>query len=215
MSKLSYYYALRRRAARPQGIVLGPLRTLRYDDQDSAFFTYAGTWYQANEDWPGGSYQNTVTYRAAVVPTEALPTLTTKVLTFGGDPSEGIAFWGAAEDSGQIRFFMRALDSETNPGWVEFGPPFGTYTISWVWKATTPRPDDRPEADANYAGSFIGQSHYTRLNNPGLVHVHGMPAGRYQFMIQKPANTDDPNDNGNKALYFDGATVYTRVTGYS
>ncbi|HET9504173.1 MAG TPA: hypothetical protein VFO93_11575 [Hymenobacter sp.] len=214
MSKLSYYYALRRRIARPP-IVLGPLRTLRYDDQDYSFFTYAGTWFKANHEWPGGSYQNTVTHRAAVVPTEALPTLTTQVITFGGDPSEGIAFWGAAEDSGQIRFFMRALDSETNSDWVPFGAPFGTYCLSWVWRATAPRSDDRPEADANYDNNFMGQSYYSRLGSPGLVHVHGMPAGRYQFMVQKPANTTDPNDNGDKALYFDGATVYTRDANFA
>ncbi len=209
MSKLSYYYALRRRTARPP-IVLGPLRTLRYDDQDYTFFTYVGTWYKANNDWPGGSYQNTVTYRAAVVPTEAMPTLTTKVITFGGDPSEGIAFWGAAEDSGQLRFFIRALDSKTNPDWVQFGPPFGTYSLNWVWKATATRSDDRPEVDTNYNNSFMGQSYYSHLGSPGLVRVHGMPAGRYQFRMQKPVNTADPNDNGDKALYFDGATIYTQ-----
>lgn len=193
-----------------RAVVAGPLRTLRYDDQDTSFFTYTGTWYvYRGGDWGGGAYGNTVTYRAAVVPSEApLPLLVTKVIPFSGTPEEGIIFWGAAEDGGQIVFFIRALDSKTNAGWVQFGPSFGTYTTSWQWN-TTNRPDNRPEADANYAGSFIGQSYYSRLSNPGIVRVHGLPAGRYQFMLQKPANTTDPGDNGNKAFYFDGATVET------
>jgi hypothetical protein len=192
-------------------VPLPPLRTLDVDDQDFTFFTYTGTWYYyRGPDWPGGVKNNTGTSRAAVVPTETTPLVDTPVLRFRGSPEEGIDFYGAGEDDGKASFYIRALDSATNTGWVAFGPPLGSYCYRYEWNPNVAE-DSRPENVKNYANSFRGQNIYYRLGDPGLIQVRGFPAGRYQFRLQKDANTTDPNSNGNRATYFDGVTVYTRA----
>jgi hypothetical protein len=188
-----------------------PLRTLNFDDQDYTFFTYTGLWtFYQGANWPGGTTNNTGTSRAAVVPTETTPLADTAVVRFRGTAEEGIDFYGAGEDDGKVRFFIRALDSTTNTGWVAFGPPIGSYCYRYEWNPATAQ-DSRPENDQNYANSFRGQNIYYRLATPGLIQLRGFPAGRYQFRLQKDANTTDPNANGNRATYFDGVTVYTRA----
>lgn len=187
-----------------------PLRTLAFDDQDYSFFTYTGTWYRFNgTGWPGGASGNAVSYRAAVVPSEPLPVLETAVVRFRGTPEEGLDFRGATEDGGQLLLFIRALDSPTDSGWVQFGPPIGSLSYRYQWRPEAPRTS--PQDVANYANTYLGQSYYSSLASPGIVQVWGLPAGRYQFQLRKVANTTDPNDNGNKATYFDGAVLQTRA----
>jgi hypothetical protein len=188
-----------------------PLRTLAFDDQDYSFFTYAGTWRTfAGTGWPGGAYANTVTFRAAVVPSEPTPTADTAIVRFRGTPEEGLDLLGSSEDGGPMSFFIRALDSATNTGWVPFGPALVTYCYRYEWSPTVAQ-DSRPENVHNYANSFIGQNNYGHLATPGLLQLRGLPAGRYQFRLEKPANTNDLNDNGNRATYFDGLMLYTRA----
>jgi hypothetical protein len=106
-------------------------------------------------------------------------------------------------------FFIRALDSRTNSGWVQFGAGIGSYCYLYQWQ-TTGRQDDNLGNTLNYYVTYQGQNLYSHLATPGLIQLRGLPAGRYQFREQKTANTTDPNANGNRATYRDGAIVYTR-----
>jgi hypothetical protein len=215
MSYLRAYYAALLASATPApplDYTLDPLRQLFFDDQNFSFFSHTGYWsFYVGPDWPGGARANTGTSRAAVVPSETTPTITSGIVAFAGTAEEGMDWLGAAEGGGPIYLQIKVLDGPFTADWTTFGPAIDTLTYRYSWKPTNIRSDDNPVFSDNYESAYLGQSYYSHLNDPGIIQLRGMPAGRYQFRILKPANTNDPNDNGNKATYFDGVTVYTRV----
>jgi hypothetical protein len=184
------------------------LHTYAYDDSDP-IISYEGAWATSMADnWPGGASYNQFHYAVVISPITPPTQFTTGVFTVAGTVEEGIRLLGAVEDTGPGAIYLQPLDEE-DTSWRLFAASINSLAYRYERNPTS----DPYQAASYYVGYEDGftQSNWRELNRP-FFGLFGLPAGRYRLRFVKLVNSSSENDaRGDKATYFDGLTIHTRV----
>lgn len=191
-------------AARPSGPAApGPLRELYFDDAD-AFFTYTAQgsgdlsgWFHFEGDWPGGARNRTVSGASFVQPGQNLRLETRRFYTTG-TVEEGLVLYFANEGSGPLDVYV---DGQLYTRLGGMGHYAGLQSYCYDLRrqgsdGSSGLAYGNGEAPFAEAAFFSAGWHVVTL-----VKVENIPAGY--------------TSSGDRATYFDGATVYTRDPTFS